>query len=115
MQKSLPIFNRIFEKRLYNHLKSFVEKNDLLYEAQYGFWAILCAKTYNIAFELYCARKIVCERCDFFTPRGDNEDIYLNSFLHREKSDKFDCIKCLIFFSAGIYSNMDYYISFESV
>ena len=35
----LSIFNHIFEKltSTYNHLKSFIEKNELLYEAQYGF------------------------------------------------------------------------------
>ena len=32
----LSIFNRIFEKLKYNRLKSFIEKKELLYEAQYG-------------------------------------------------------------------------------
>ena len=33
----LSIFNRIFEKRMYNRLTSFIEENELLYEAQCGF------------------------------------------------------------------------------
>ena len=33
----LSIFNRIFEKIMYSRLKSYVEQNELLYKAQYGF------------------------------------------------------------------------------
>ena len=33
----LSIFNQNFEKLMYNCLKSFIEENELLYEAQYGF------------------------------------------------------------------------------
>ena len=32
----LSVFNRIFEKVMYNRLIAFVEKNDLLYKSQYG-------------------------------------------------------------------------------
>ena len=33
----LSVFNRIFEKTMYNRLKTYIEDNELLYEAQYGF------------------------------------------------------------------------------
>jgi len=33
----LSVFNRIFEKTMYNRLKSYIEDNELLYKAQYGF------------------------------------------------------------------------------
>ena len=33
----LSVFNRIFEKTMYNRLKSFLEKYNLLFENQYGF------------------------------------------------------------------------------
>ena len=33
----LSIFNRIFEKLMYNRLKSFLDKQNLLYNCQYGF------------------------------------------------------------------------------
>ena len=33
----LSVFNRIFEKVMYNRLKSYIEDNELLYKAQYGF------------------------------------------------------------------------------
>jgi len=33
----LSVFNRIFEKIMYNRLKSYIEDNELLYKAQYGF------------------------------------------------------------------------------
>ena len=33
----LSIFNRIFEKMMYNHLKSFIEKCNILHDSQYGF------------------------------------------------------------------------------
>ena len=33
----LSVFNRIFEKIMYNRLKSFLEKYNLLFENQYGF------------------------------------------------------------------------------
>ena len=33
----LSVFNRIFEKIMYNRLKSYIEDNELLFEAQYGF------------------------------------------------------------------------------
>lgn len=33
----LSVFNRIFEKIVYNRLKSYIEDNELLYKAQYGF------------------------------------------------------------------------------
>ena len=33
----LSVFNRIFEKLMYHRLKSFLDKNDVLFKAQYGF------------------------------------------------------------------------------
>ena len=33
----LSIFNRIFEKLMYNRLKHFLEKHNILTESQYGF------------------------------------------------------------------------------
>ena len=33
----LSVFNRIFEKTMYNRLKSYIEDNELFYKAQYGF------------------------------------------------------------------------------
>ena len=33
----LSVFNRIFEKTMYRRLKSFLEKNDILHDSQYGF------------------------------------------------------------------------------
>ena len=33
----LPLFNRFFEKVMYNRLRSYVELNGLLYNGQYGF------------------------------------------------------------------------------
>ena len=33
----LSIFNRIFEKMMYNRLKSFIEKCNILHDSQYGF------------------------------------------------------------------------------
>ena len=33
----LSVFNRIFEKIMYNRLKSYIEDNEILYKAQYGF------------------------------------------------------------------------------
>ena len=33
----LSLFNRLFEKIVYNGLKSYVEQNGLLYNGQYGF------------------------------------------------------------------------------
>ena len=33
----LSVFNRIFEKTMYNRLKSYIEDNELLYKAQYSF------------------------------------------------------------------------------
>ena len=33
----LSIFNRIFEKLMYHRLKSFLDKNDILFKSQYGF------------------------------------------------------------------------------
>ena len=33
----LSIFNRIFEKLMYHHLKSFLDKNNILFKSQYGF------------------------------------------------------------------------------
>ena len=33
----LSIFNRLFEKVMYNRLKSFLNKYNVLYESQYGF------------------------------------------------------------------------------
>ena len=33
----LSIFNRIFEKLMYHHLKSFLDKNNILFKWQYGF------------------------------------------------------------------------------
>ena len=33
----LPIFNRLFEKLMYNRMKSFIDKEDILYASQYGF------------------------------------------------------------------------------
>ena len=35
----LSVFNRIFEKIMHNRLKSYIEDNELLYKAQYGFRA----------------------------------------------------------------------------
>ena len=32
-----PFFNRIFEKMMYNRLKSFIEKCNILHDSQYGF------------------------------------------------------------------------------
>ena len=34
---SVSVFNRLFEKTMYNHLKSFFSKHCLLYESQYSF------------------------------------------------------------------------------
>ena len=34
----LSIFSRIFEKLMHNRLKSFLDKHNLLYHCQYGFW-----------------------------------------------------------------------------
>ena len=33
----LLVFNLIFEKTMYHRLKSFLEKNDILHDSQYGF------------------------------------------------------------------------------
>ena len=33
----ISVFNRIFEKLMYRRLKSFLDKNDVLFKAQYGF------------------------------------------------------------------------------
>ena len=33
----LSNFNRTYEKLMYTHMVSFIEKNELLYRAQYGF------------------------------------------------------------------------------
>ena len=33
----LSVFNRIFEKTMYRRLKSFLEKNGILHDSQYGF------------------------------------------------------------------------------
>ena len=33
----LSVFNRVFEKVMYNRLKAYIEDNELLYKAQYGF------------------------------------------------------------------------------
>ena len=33
----LSVFNRIFEKLMYHRLNSFLDKNNVLFKAQYGF------------------------------------------------------------------------------
>ena len=33
----LSIFNRIFEKLMYHRLKTFLDKNNILFNSQYGF------------------------------------------------------------------------------
>ena len=40
----LSVFNRIFERLLYKRLKSFIDKNDMLFKSQYGFRNNYCTQ-----------------------------------------------------------------------
>ena len=74
----LPIFSKFFEKAIYNRLSSFINKNNILYEHQYGFRSN------------YSTSLAVIQLVEQISSSVDNKELSLGIFL--DLSRAFDTV-----------------------